>query len=197
MFDTGTIWPRFSQPHTCFAPQYQPSQESVLRVWQGEAAEKPEEAPVAAVGGVDGLGFGVAVGLREHGFHAVLLLDAGDLAVDEVERLFPGNALVLARAAVLGVAPAWAGGARGPVWVPVDPLQADRAPCSGSRDDSCTQESAAGWPTASWERSSCPGLRSSTAGAPDTSRCTAGAGCGVSCRRYTPPAHCSCRPRCR
>ena len=64
-------------------------------------------------------GLSMAVVLDEDGGQPVLLLHAPDLRGDEVGGFVPGDALVLADAAVLRVAAAWAGGAGGPARVPV------------------------------------------------------------------------------
>ena len=71
---------------------------------EGEAAPLAEELAAGAVAGLDDLVLAVLVALVEQGGRAVLLLDAGHLADDDVERLVPGDALVLALAAVLRVA---------------------------------------------------------------------------------------------
>ncbi len=78
----------------------------------GEATHHVEQPGLVAVGGVDGLVLAVAVALGEDGERAVFLVDAPDLGGDDVGRLVPGDAPVLALAAVLGVALA--------VGVPVD-----------------------------------------------------------------------------
>ncbi len=90
---------------------------------QGVAAEQAQQAPVTAVGGVHRLGLRMPVGLRQDGLHAVLLIDTLDLSDHDVEGFIPGDALVLADAAILGVAPTRARRARGAVRVPVDPLE--------------------------------------------------------------------------
>jgi len=102
-------------PQTCLAPQYQPSQLSGVRKLVGAAAGELEELELDAVGCVHDLRFCVPVALGEDGVGAVLLLDAGDLARDELRRLFPGDPLELAQTSVLGVTFA--------VRVPVDPLE--------------------------------------------------------------------------
>ncbi len=71
---------------------------------QGEAAPLAQQLATGAVAGLHDLVLTVLVALVEQRGGAVLRLDALHLAGDDVERLFPGDALVLAHAAVLGVA---------------------------------------------------------------------------------------------
>jgi hypothetical protein len=79
---------------------------------QGVATEQLQQLAHAAVRTVHALVLAVLVGLVEDGSRPVGLLDAYELVGDDVQRLVPGDALVLALAAVLGVAAAQAGGPR-------------------------------------------------------------------------------------
>ena len=89
-------------PHVLGAPV--PALPAVgLADLQGEAAHLVEQAGAVAVRRMDGLAFAVAVALDEDRRWAVLLVDAGDLAGDDVRRLVPRDAHVLALAAVLRV----------------------------------------------------------------------------------------------
>ena len=81
----------------------------------GEAAQLVEEQRGAAVRRMDHLALAVAVALHQDGQRAVCVADALDLVGDELCGLVPGDAHVLALAAVLRVALA--------LRVPVDPLQ--------------------------------------------------------------------------
>ena len=111
-----------ASPHVFGAPVPTFPTVGVTRL-QRVAAQQPQQSAVAAVGGVDDLGLAVAVRLRKDRFHAIAVLDPVDLLLDNVERLFPGNALVLACAPALRVAAAGTGGARSAIRVPVDALQ--------------------------------------------------------------------------
>ena len=71
---------------------------------EGEAAPLAQQLAAGAVAGLHDLVLAVLVALVEQGGRAVLLLDAVHLAGDDVQRLVPGDALVLAHAAVLRVA---------------------------------------------------------------------------------------------
>jgi len=70
-----------------------------------------------AVGRVDGLALAVPVSLRQDGERAVFFVDAPDLGGDQVGRFVPGDPLVLALAAILGITLA--------VGVPIDPLHGE------------------------------------------------------------------------
>ena len=71
---------------------------------QREAAEQVQKVRHAAVGGMDDLRLAVAVDLGEHGVGAVGLDDALELGGDELGRLVPADAFVLAHAAGLRMA---------------------------------------------------------------------------------------------
>ena len=71
---------------------------------EGVAAPQRQQLAAGAVAGLHHLVLAVLVALVEKGRRAVLLFDAVHLADDGVERLVPGDAHVLALAAVLRVA---------------------------------------------------------------------------------------------
>ena len=101
-------------PHVLGAPV--PALPAVgLADLEGEAAHLVEQAGAVAVWRVDGLALAVAVALDQDRRRAVLLVDPGDLLGDDVRRLVPGDADVLALAAVLRVPLA--------VGIPVDALE--------------------------------------------------------------------------
>ncbi len=89
----------------------------------GETAHLVEEQGGAAVRGMDELAFPVAVALYQDGEGAVLLVDAPDLAGDEVGGFVPGDAHVLALAPVLRIASPGAGGIGSALRVPVHALE--------------------------------------------------------------------------
>ena len=71
---------------------------------EGEAAHRVEQTGAVAVRRVDGLALAVAVRLEEDRVRPVLLVDPRDLLGDDVGRLVPRDAHVLALASVLLVA---------------------------------------------------------------------------------------------
>jgi hypothetical protein len=110
-------------PQTCLAPQYQPSQLSGLRTWEGETAQVLQQHAGVAVGRIQGLALPVSVTLQEDGIDAVGLVHPPDFAGDELAGLFPGDALVFTFAPVVGIAVA--------VGIPVHPLEGVLDPVRG------------------------------------------------------------------
>ena len=97
----------------------------------GVAAQQRQQPVGAAVAGAEVLALAVHVGLGEHRLGAVGRADPLQLGGHQLGGLVPGDAHVLARAAVLGVAAARAGGAWGAVRVPVDALERVAHPVLG------------------------------------------------------------------
>ena len=121
---------RLAAPHVLGAPVLAFPAVQVAHL-DGVAAQQREQAVGAAVAGAEVLGLAVHVGLGEHGLGPVGLLHAPQLGRHQLGGLVPGDAHVLARAPVLGVAPAGADGPRRPSRVPVHALERIAHPVLG------------------------------------------------------------------
>src|SRR4030042_718444 len=89
----------------------------------GKAPHHIEEPSLVAVRGMDGLAFAVPVSLHQDGKWAVLFMLPFHFVGDDSGGFFPGNSLILAFTAILGVSLA--------VGVPIDPLQGVLNPIRG------------------------------------------------------------------
>ena len=96
---------RLAAPHMFGAPVLAFPAVQVAHL-DGVAAQERQEPVGAAVAGAQVLGLAVHVGLGEHRFGPVRRADPLQLGGHQLGRLVPGDAHVLARAAVLGVAAA-------------------------------------------------------------------------------------------
>ena len=90
---------------------------------QRVAPQQLQEPHLTAVRSVNGLGLAVAIALCEDCMGSVAIDDPPKLRDHDIQSLVPRDAHVAALAAVLGVAPTWAGGSRRALRVPVHPLQ--------------------------------------------------------------------------